>query len=173
MNILQRIFYYFLGLVIVGLFLFIVFNFFVMPWVVRKGQEVVVPSVVGLNVDSAAAILQKEGLIPVVDTLIPSADVPAGAVLEQDPASDYEVKKGRRVFLKVSAGITLVQVPDLIGKPRDEAESILKDLGFEVKVEYVESEEYESDIVLDMSPPPGKEIPKGSVVILYVSKEVL
>ncbi len=173
MNALRRIFYYLLGLVIVGIFLFIIFNFFLMPWVVRKGQEVIVPSVVGLNVDSAAVLLKDKGLVPIVDTLIPSADVPAGSVLEQDPASDYRVKKGRRVFLKVSAGITLVQVPDLIGKPRDKAESILKDLGFEVKVEYVESEEYESDIVLEMSPPPGKEIPKGSVVILYVSKEIL
>ena len=173
MSLWERIVYYFMGLVIVGLILFLIFNFFVMPWVVRKGQEVLVPEVIGMDVDSAVALLKQKHLVPVVDTLIPSADVPAGAVLEQDPASGYKVKLGRKVFLKVSAGITLVRVPDLIGKPREEAEGILKDMGLDVKIEYVESEEYESDVVLDMSPPPGKEVPKGSVIILYVSKEVL
>ena len=173
MNFFRRLVYYLVGLVIVGIFLFLVLNCFVMPWVVKKGDVVVVPDVEGMHVDSAFLLLKRSSLVPVVDTIIPSAEVPSQHVMEQDPAPGYQVKRGRRVFLKVSGGIALVKIPDLIGMKREKAEALLKDMGLEVSVEFVESEEYESDVVLDISPPPGERVPKGSRVILFVSKEVL
>ncbi len=173
MNLLKRVFYYFLGLFLVGIFLLSLFNFFIMPWVVKRGDVVVVPNVEGMHVDSAFALLKQNSLVPVVDTMIPSADVPAEHVMEQDPAPDYQVKRGRRVFLKVSSGITMVKIPDIIGMKREKAEALLKDMGLDVSVEFVESEEYESDVVLDISPPPGQKVPRGSHVILFVSKETL
>lgn len=144
-----------------------------MPIVVRKGAEVVVPNVVGIHVDSASKILKRLSLIPIVDTIIPSKVYPQDYVIEQNPYANSKVKKDRKVFLVVSKGVEMVEVPDVIGKKRDEAEDIVKALGFEVEIEYSEVKGLENDIVLETFPSPKTKLPKGSTVKIIVSKEIL
>jgi beta-lactam-binding protein with PASTA domain len=170
---LEYAFYYIIGLIIVGFFLSSILNYLIMPLIVRKGQEVIVPDVIGLNQDSAVKILKNYYLTPIIDTMITSSAYPKGTVIEEDPNPNYRVKKGRKVFLTVSGGIELVEVPNVIGKNRSDAEDILKSIGFEVEVDYLDTKGTESDIVLDMSPSPTSKIPRGSKIKLTVSRETL
>ena len=63
-----------------------------------------------------------------------------------------------------------VELADVVGKSREEAESILKLLGFSVATEYEESEK-EADTVIRTSPEAGTSVTKGSAVTIYVAKE--
>lgn len=172
-NILESIFYYVLGLILIGIFIWLLLDILIMPFVVRKWDERIMPNVIGLNVDSASKILKEHEFIPIVDTIIPSSVYPKGIVMEQNPQPNYKVKKGRKVFLVVSGGIEYVEVPDVIGKRRMDAEDILKSYGFDVEVEYSQVKGMESDIVLDVSPSIKSKVPKGSKIKIIVSKEVL
>ncbi|MEO0203378.1 MAG: PASTA domain-containing protein, partial [candidate division WOR-3 bacterium] len=145
----------------------------IMPFAVRKWDEKIMPNVIGMDIDSATKVLKEHEFIPVVDTVIPSNVYPKGSVIEQNPQPQYKVKKGRRVFLVVSGGIEYVQVPNVIGKKRVDAEDILKSYGFDVEVEYSDVRGMESDIVLDVSPSIDSKVPKGSKIKIIVSREVL
>ncbi len=170
--LVRRLAYYFLGLIIVGIPLLMIFNFVIMPMIVRKGETTKVPNVLGRTLEEAVRLLKEHELTPVVDTLIPSY-LPKNTVVEQDPLPGYTVKKGRKVFLVISTGLRMVRIPDVLQKPLYEAEEILRSLGLDPIVEYVETEEIESDVVMDVVPDVGDSVPVGSRVKLYVSKEVL
>ncbi len=172
-NILSYLFYYFLGFIIIGLIIWFLLDNVIMPFVVRKGDERIMPSVIGISVDSAIKILKEHEFLPIIDTIIPSSIYPKGTVMEQSPQPNYKVKRGRKVFLIVSAGIEFVEIPNVIGKKRIDAEDILKSYGFDVEVEYSEVKGIEDDVVLDILPGVTSKVPKGSKVKIIVSKEIL
>jgi len=172
-NIIENIFYFFLGIIFVGIIFWLLLDILIMPFIVRKGDEIIMPNVIGINIDSASKILKEYSLNPIVDTVIPSNIYPKGVIIEQNPSPNYKVKKHRKVFLVVSSGIEFVYIPNVIGKRRDEAEDILKSYGFEVEVEYSLVRGIESDIVLDISPSVNSRVPKGSKIKIFVSKETL
>ncbi len=66
---------------------------------------------------------------------------------------------------------TLIEVPDVVGYSRGEATKMLVDAGFEVSsdVIFVESEEYDNDLVISTSEKEGTEKPEGFKIILTVS----
>jgi len=172
-DILENIFYYVLGMICVGIILWLLLDLLIMPFIVRKGDEIIMPNVIGMNVDSASKILKEYSLNPIIDTVIPSNIYPKDVIMEQSPSPNYKIKKHRKVFLVISDGIEFVSVPDVIGKRRDEAEDILKSYGFEVEVEYSLVRGMESDVVLDILPGVNSKVPKGSKVKIFVSKETL
>ncbi len=172
-NILSYLFYYFLGFITIGLLIWILLDNVIMPFVVRKGDERIMPNVVGMSFDSATKILKEHGFLPILDTIIPSSVYPKGTVMEQSPQAYYKVKKDRKVFLVVSSGIEFVEIPNVIGKKRIDAEDVLKSYGFDVEVEYSEVKGVENDVVLDVLPGVSSKIPKGSKVKIIVSKETL
>ena len=172
-NIIENILYYFSGMIFVGTIIWLLLDFLIMPIIVRKGDEIIMPNVIGMDVDSASKILKEYSLNPIIDTIVPSSIYPKGVIIEQNPNPNYKIKKHRKVFLVVSGGIEFVAVPNVVGKRRDEAEDILKSYGFEVEVEYSLVKGMESDIVLDISPSVNSKIPKGSKVKIFVSKETL
>ena len=92
---------------IVGLILlFILFNFFVMPWVAGRYRPVAtVPHIVGLDTLAATDTLALRGLSLMIDsTGEHSRTVPAGHILLQTPDSGAVVKQGRRVWVTLSLG---------------------------------------------------------------------
>ncbi len=66
---------------------------------------------------------------------------------------------------------TLIEVPDVVGKSRGEATELLVDIGFEVSsdVVFVESDEFENDLVISTSEKIGSEKPEGFKIVLTVS----
>ena len=74
-----------------------------MPRVVQKGDEVVVPSVIGLPKEEALSLIERNGLRAYFKGEKPS-EFPQGAVAEQDPEPGMVVKRGFRIILILSSG---------------------------------------------------------------------
>jgi eukaryotic-like serine/threonine-protein kinase len=98
-------------------------------------------------------------------------DVAKGKVIETSPAEGQQLTRGTSVTLVVSRGPRQVELPDVVGKNRDDAEAQLEDLG--VKVTFTEREDQDQDpgTVLEMSPAAGSQVQKDATVNLVVAKE--
>jgi beta-lactam-binding protein with PASTA domain len=98
-------------------------------------------------------------------------DVAKGKVIETSPAEGQQLTRGTAVTLVVSRGPRQVQVPDVVGKTRDDAEAQLEDLGLKVTFTEREDEERDPGTVLEMSPAAGAQVQKDATVNLVVAKE--
>ena len=93
-------------------------------------QQVAVPQVVGLTVSSARGRLEKAGL-KASEREENSDTVEKGRVISVSPTEGQKVDKGSSVTLVVSSGKPQVQVPDVVGKSFDEAQSTLQAAGLQ------------------------------------------
>jgi beta-lactam-binding protein with PASTA domain len=98
-------------------------------------------------------------------------DVKENRVIETSPSERSRLERGSTVTLVVSRGPRTVEVPDVVGKDRDEAESQLEDAGLRVSFTEREDEDKEPGTVLQMSPAAGSEAEKDAVVTLTIAKE--
>ena len=102
--------------------------------VVSSGPElVIVPEVEGLPERDAIAALQDLGLRFTTDEEF-SSTIAKGLVIRSEPAAGTEVLSGDTVLLVVSLGPQPVEVPNLVGKTRAQAESTLAGLGLQTSV---------------------------------------
>jgi eukaryotic-like serine/threonine-protein kinase len=100
-----------------------------------------------------------------------SEDVPRGRVMETSPPERSRLERGRTVTLVVSRGPQKVEVPDVVDRDRDEAESMLEERGLKVTFREREDEDSDPGTVLEQDPAAGKQASKGSTVELIVAKE--
>jgi serine/threonine-protein kinase len=99
-----------------------------------------------------------------------SDEVAEGRVIETSPPSRSRLQKGRTVELLISSGPEQVEVPEVVGRPRDEAKSALEAAGFRVTEKGRESGDEEPGTVLATSPKAGATVDAGSTVELTVAK---
>lgn len=128
------------------------------------------PNVEGLPVDQAREKLSEAGILGVVGGDGAFSDsVEEGHVVELALPAGMTPQPGDTLTMIVSRGPELIAVPDLVGKTIAEAKNSLETLGFEVEVR---SEFPEADWdrpfarVTSLSPTPGQEIAKGTLVII-------
>jgi beta-lactam-binding protein with PASTA domain/predicted Ser/Thr protein kinase len=98
-------------------------------------------------------------------------EVRAGRVIETSPSERSRLERGRTVTLVVSRGPRKVEVPDVVGRDRDEAERLLEARGLQVSFTEREDENDEPGTVLQMAPAAGSELAKGGTVTLTIAKE--
>jgi eukaryotic-like serine/threonine-protein kinase len=136
---------------------------------VSTGKEKVpVPDVRGKSVNDAIAALADAGLRanPVE---IHSNETP-GTVIAQDPAPGERVVKDTRVRINVSQGPAPVAVPAVVGRPLDQAITVLEGAGFQVgPPRYVDSDQ-PKDTVIGQDPTGNSSAPLGSTITLTVSR---
>jgi eukaryotic-like serine/threonine-protein kinase len=145
-------------------------------WGMLRDNTVEVPSVVGSDLDSAISRLSGEGFT-VGDVGRVQRDVPINQVVNQDPVGRAD--RDCTVFgwfcsdpdvnLTVSGGPGQVEVPDVTGQPRDEAERTMDEAGLGVTVETRNSADVPVDAVIETDPPAGEAVRRGSEVTLIVS----
>lgn len=129
--------------------------------------EVIVPDVVGHQVDDAVQELKSRGLEPDIKKIVDEAE--EGTVISQNPDAESKVKRGRLIRLMVSTGPESVTIPDVIGQSLSDAKLILGNEDLRYKVEEIYSEEYDQGIVADQDPPGGTKT-ETTEVLLKVSK---
>jgi eukaryotic-like serine/threonine-protein kinase len=129
--------------------------------------KVVVPDVRGMPLTQAVARLADVGL-RARPFQVPS-DEPAGTVTAQGIAPGDKAVIRTTVRINVSKGPKLVEIPNVIGEPYENAASALQGAGFAVARRDVESEQPKGNVV-NQSPASGQEVPIGSKVTLQVSK---
>lgn len=112
LRLLARLAYAGVVLVCFGASAYFAFKLFVKSGVTQA------PEVVGLAPEKARAVLADQGLTLRRDEAGDrfDADVPSGAVLEQDPAPRTLVKRGSAVEVSLSLGPERLEVPDVRGQ---------------------------------------------------------
>lgn len=154
-----------------GLFVAILLmNFIVMPWYVRHDTLVKVPSVVGLSFEEAKKQLNQAGLEGLQGDIRYDPSKPIGTVVDQNPPGEQTVKDGRRIYLIISGGEQLYDVPNLVGRTLREAKFVLDQRNLEVQeIEYKPSAQYPTGIVLSQIENAGSKVKKGTRIGVIVS----
>ncbi|PFG32925.1 Stk1 family PASTA domain-containing Ser/Thr kinase [Sanguibacter antarcticus] len=131
---------------------------------VSKGPEpVTVPQVQLLSLDDATQQLAPWDLAPVTVEEY-SETVPEGSVIAQSPEQGTAAHRGDEITLTVSLGRPFVEVPDVLLKPVAEAQKLLEDAGFVVKVNYYFG--VFGNEVRSQSEDAGTQLRKGSTITL-------
>ncbi len=138
---------------------------------VEEGTEIVVPSVIGFDVNQAKVYLAEKGLsVGMVEKRESEED--KDVVLEVIPEPGQKVTESVPVKLIVSSGRGKVTVPDLRGKSEYRVRLLLEENGLELgRKNYVTSGEHAFDIVIRQSPEAGATIERGSKVDITVNRE--
>lgn len=108
----------------------------------RHDQNVKVPKLAGLQVEEANAILRSKGLhIEIIDSVYQKDAVP-GAIIEQVPEANSNVKKGRAIYVSIYAKSPAeVSLPELVDYSLRQAQALLVSMGFtQLAIEEVPSE---------------------------------
>ena len=131
--------------------------------------EIDVPNLVGRSFEEVVDEYSKQGIEIVQDKLEYSSEQPEGYIISQSPEKGSKTKDGK-IYVVVSKGEKLVEVPDETGKDVKVARYELEDtLGFKVEVEEETSDKVKAGIIISQDPK-GEEKPYGSTITLKVSK---
>ncbi len=142
--------------------------------IVSSGTEpVAIPSVVGMDIDTATDTLEDLGLMVELGDVVelPFGDENDGKVMEQNPVAGTELSPGETVILRVGTSGEPVDVPDLLDFENPlslgEAQAILDSLGlvldqgFDVEVDF--GSPFDGKVA-EQSPPPGTQVAAGATV---------
>jgi len=134
--------------------------------------ETQVPPVVGLTESQAMERLATAGLHGQVGFRQHDARVPAGEVVDQEPAAGEQVRRGRVVTLTVSMGMRMVTVPSVISYTEREARLMLENAGFKVLSDSLKVFHPTVPVgsVVEQNPPGNSSQPEGTEVRLIISK---
>ena len=133
-------------------------------------NDVLVPSVVGKNIDTARNILAEKNLrFSVSETF--HDKVPQGQVISQNPEGGSTVKEQRMIQLIVSKGGEITAVPDLRVLNRRDAELQIKNSGLLLgRVDEVYTTTNPPDSVVNQNPRPPAQVTKGTAIDIAISK---
>ena len=132
-------------------------------------EPVSVPDLYNRTLDGARQALEGSGLALGSQTENPSDQVPAGRVIEQNPAAGTEAQPGGSVDVTVSSGPRQIAVPDVTGADVEPARQAIYDAGFGYTVERVQSDQPAGRVV-STDPPAGTLLdPSSSTVTIRAS----
>jgi len=130
-------------------------------------NTVPVPDLSGKTEDEATEALKaaklKVGELSAVD----DPKVPKGHVVRSEPPTGDDVARNSKVDLVVASGS--MEIPDLTNKTAAQARSVLKKLGFKVKLA-TEPSEVEPGRVSRTDPEANSSVSVGSTVTVYISQ---
>jgi eukaryotic-like serine/threonine-protein kinase len=132
-------------------------------------DEKQVPALVGMTQNEARAAIRDAGLAVGTVSRETSDTVPVDQVIEQTPNRDLYVEPGSAVDFILSSGMPEVDVPYVLGQPKDSARTVLESNGLKVKFETRESDE-PKDNVVETDPSSGQRVAEGTVVTLFISE---
>ena len=148
--------------------------------VVRSGRKVnltisqgrqleVAPQLVGLKLDQALKALDGTRLVGGWISRMPSEE-PRDTVLAQSPRSTGQLPTGSEIQLLVSDGpvSVVIYMPDLTGKPVEDALETLAVLGVDVTPYKVRRQGADYNVVLDQSPESGTRVLSDTAVSIDV-----
>ena len=139
-----------------------------LPALVHRRSEVLVPELVGVSLDEARQRARHVGLTVDVGEEVFRTGVTPGEVLEQYPPPFTSVRGGRPVRLVVSKGDARALVPDLTGMTLRQSELTLRRLGLVAGSVCRTYDPTGPAGVVAQRPYPGTELVQGEAVRLLV-----
>ncbi len=165
----QYILKFFIFMVIM-LFLTLIFDSFIMPLYTKHGKEYELPDVTDKPIDDAIEILKTQGFHPIIKDSVYDEHFAPGSVIQQNPLSYSQVKKGRRVYLVLSIGEKPIYMPKLIGLTPQDAQFRLREENLILNQTIYEfSEFYPRGVVINQSVPVGDMLEKNKKINITVS----
>lgn len=131
-----------------------------------------VPSLIGSNWEIAQAQLEQLGFDNIRVEFEERSDVEENVVFNQDPRSGLVIDKGEEIVIVASAGAAVIDVPNVVGLDRTEAENQLRGEGFDVLITERTDEEVEAGKVISQSPSATEQRPAQSTIEIVVSTGV-
>ncbi|MFW6883750.1 Stk1 family PASTA domain-containing Ser/Thr kinase [Nocardioides sp. CPCC 206349] len=131
-------------------------------------EQVAVPNLINKTEDQARALIGDAGLAVGSIQRETSSDVRTGRVITQSPDPAEYLDPDSPVDLTISLGKPQVEVPFVIGQPKDEAQAALVEQGFEVRLEEEESDE-ERNTVTRTEPSQGQSVAEGTTIVVFWS----
>ncbi len=98
-----------------------------------------------------------------------SEDVEKGKIVSQDPEAGTKIRTGSTVTVNISKGLGDGDVPNLVGKNRDELADYLQAAGFTLGEVKSQASEEASGTVLSQDPAAGSTAEKGTAINVVVS----
>jgi len=135
-------------------------------WVSTGPPKVTVPDVKGESWLTAQQALVNAGLKP-ERHIVPGNT--KDQVTATDPAAGESVPKGTKVRVNVMSGPAIGTVPNVVGESVGQATAALNSAGFNYKLDYVDSNAPQNQVV-HQTPGPDSTATKGTTVTLEVSK---
>lgn len=133
------------------------------------GNRSPVPDVLKVDEGVARARLAQAGFE--IDVIERRFNVlPAGTVLEQDPAPGTTLRSGEIVTVVVSAGSEEIIMPDIIGSSINVARPQLEQLGLVVKIDAMESDA-PRDTVISTNPSAGATVRTAEIIRVTIAAE--
>ena len=130
-----------------------------------------VPSVVNLDAESAADLLEEAGFRPQVEEAFDDT-VAVGLVIRQDPAAGRTIQRLEPVIVTVSRGPSLAPLPNVVGLSAEDARANLDRRGFQVIEVAAFNEDVPAGTVLGQEPLAGATVDRRSVIVLQISRGV-
>lgn len=150
--------------------LFLLFNNVLMPLYVKHSDTVKVPKVTGMNYIEAKKLIEEAGLEIKQGDVKYDENIPIGMILDQNPPSEETVKYGRRIYVTMSGGEQLAEVPNLKGRSLRDAKFSLEQRGLKLgETVRKNTNEYPADIVISQIIQPGSKVKKNSSLDLILS----
>ena len=145
---------------------FLLFALVAMRAALRAG-EVQVPDMVGATVASAAQTAGARGLSLRIDPNQRADErVPAGSIVQQEPAPGAQARRQRTIRVWVSSGPRATVVPELVGQTERTARIRLDEDGLDVaSVSEFRSPDYSPDAVVAQDPAPQSRADRVSVLL--------
>ncbi len=130
-----------------------------------QDPDVDVPNVIGMQQGQAERTLSRAGFQVDVNQQ-ETNQAPAGQVIDQSPGGGTAAPGSTvTIVVAVAPGVPQVDVPNVVGMTRHDAERDLRSLGFNVQVN---GEQSPQGKVINQSPPGGTSAPEGSTVTIDV-----
>ena len=159
----------------------LILGFLILWWLrfsTNHNEKIEVPNLAKMSLDKVEDKLDEMDLrYEILDSANYNPDYPKYSVIEQIPKPGKFVKENRKLYLTLNpSGYRKIEVPDILGRTRRQAEPTLLAMGFEIgKISY---RPHISDNVLEMrykgeKLDPGTPLQKTSVIDLIVGDESL
>jgi eukaryotic-like serine/threonine-protein kinase len=146
---------------------------FAIQHLASQKEAIEVPSVLGLPVQSARALVENRGLMFVVSEEREDARTPAGNIVAQRPMEGSRIEKGHTLDVVVAKAPAPIKMPSLVGMPLADAKQKLETAKLVVgKVSEDTSADVKAGSVISQGIAEGGETRVGAVVDLVVSKGV-
>lgn len=127
--------------------------------------KTVMPDLNGLTYEQA---VEKTDNIPLIVTKQYNDKVKKNKIYWQSVKAGKEISIGTPVDIVISKGIQMIKIPKVSDMDYLAASTVLKSVGFKVKIKYQHKWGEESGDIISMSPQEGKKMPYGSTVKMTV-----
>lgn len=169
------------GLVVLFYLLAVLITIFYLDLATNHGEKITVPDFTGMSSTAAKQKIEDLGLEYQILDSVYNPKLPEGTVVEQlvEPTaiSKIYVKSGRAIGLRLSKKSELVEMPSLVHKQIQLAESILEQRSLRFEIRYRSTSEENGSVLEQIYNgrriKEGEKIPRGAVVILIVGQNDL